>query len=179
MEKKNLSLNVHLMIKEGATPDSFACQRFVYPLEGATVKFWFCFLNCSVQKIFVHCNLFTSASVRPCPCLCLQLFFFSFQSLKSTVHLLASSVKCWEVFSIYSCAWITWVKILQINYICGFQCRLDGILLYGNNGSHLFWNKLLVIVSLQGEHLSQTSFCFCLDYISDLTTSVFRELENC
>lgn len=63
-------------------------------------------------------------------------------------------------------------------YICGFLCELDGSLLYGNNGSHLFWNKLLVIVSLQGEHLSQTSFCFCLDYSSDLTTSVFRELEN-
>lgn len=106
--------------KGGSNSWFFCMLEICISFGGSHCKIWFCFLNCSVQIIFVHCNLFTSASVRPCPCLCLQLFFFSFQSLKSTVHLLASSVKCWKVFSIYSCAWITWVKILQINYICGF-----------------------------------------------------------
>lgn len=167
------------MIKDGATFDFFAYQRLSF--GSSHCKFCFYFLNCTVQIIFVCCHHFISTFIRPYSCLCLQIFFFffAFQRLKSAVYLLANSVKCWKVFIIYYFAWITCDKVLQINYICGLQCDLDGSTLYGNNGSHLFWNKLLVIVSLQGEHLSQTSFCFCLDYISDLTTSVFRELESC
>lgn len=42
--EKKISLDVQLMKKKGATPDSFSYLRFVYFFEGAIIKFGFVFL---------------------------------------------------------------------------------------------------------------------------------------
>lgn len=73
----------------------FCVLEFCLSFGGRNCKIWFCFLNCTVQVIIVHCHHFTGTSIRPYHCLCLH-FFFLFLSKVSSLQLIFWQIQ-WNV----------------------------------------------------------------------------------